>query len=314
MNILILGGDGFIGSHVVDKVVGLGHTVTVFDRFSYRVSKHLEHLRGKLNFVSGEFANRDVLKHVLENQDIVYHFICTTNPASSWNDPFIEVEQNLKDSIQFFELASECGVRKIIFPSSGGTIYGPQSGRIAEDTLPQPFSPYGITKLATEHFLNYFREHANIASDIYRIGNAYGPRQPVNNPQGVIALWMKHILEGSEIQVYGDRQTLRDYIYVEDIAQLMTHSLHDTDSSETYNLGTGIGVSILDLLNVFIDTIDQPFQYKVHPRRSFDNTSVILDSSRLMAFFSGFKFQSLKEKIIDTWCYVKENYTPPQKP
>ena len=73
MNILILGGDGFIGSHVVDKVVGLGHTVTVFDRFSYRVSKHLEHLRGKLNFVSGEFANRDVLKHVLENQDIVYH-------------------------------------------------------------------------------------------------------------------------------------------------------------------------------------------------------------------------------------------------
>ncbi|MFT5367745.1 MAG: UDP-glucose 4-epimerase [Candidatus Latescibacterota bacterium] len=306
-----MGGDGFIGSHVVDQVVELGHAVTVFDRFSYRTSKHLEHQRGKVNFVSGEFANRDVLKQVLENQDVIYHFICMTNPASSWNDPFIEIEQNLRDSIQFFELASTCGVRKIVFPSSGGTIYGPQNGRITEDTLPQPFSPYGITKLATEHFLNYFKERVNIASDVYRIGNAYGPRQPLNNPQGVIGQWMKHILEESEIQAFGDRQTLRDYIYVEDIALLMTHSLNNVDSSGTYNLGTGIGVSILDLLDIFLHTIDQPFQYQIHPRRSFDNTSVILDSSKLMAFFPDFKFQNMKEKILDTWCYVRNHYQPP---
>lgn len=282
MNVLIMGGDGFIGSHVVDKIIELGHRVTVFDRFSNRATKHLEHQRGNLSFLSGEFANRDILKRALENQEVVYHFICMTDPASSWNDPFIEIEQNLRDSIHFFELASESGVRKIVFPSSGGTIYGPQYGRITEDILPKPFSPYGITKLATEHFLNYFKERVNMASDIYRIGNAYGPRQPLNNPQGVIGTWMKHILEGSEVQVFGDRQTLRDYVYVEDIAFLMTHSLSNFDSSRTYNLGTGIGVSILDLLEVFIDTIDHPFPYQIHPRRSFDNTSVILDRNPLV--------------------------------
>lgn len=308
MNILVLGGDGFAGSHFVDKAVLLGHNVTVFDRFPYDVSKNLEHQRGKVRLFSGEFANREQLAKVLENQEIVYHFISATNPVTSWNDPFIEIEENVKNSVKLFELAAAHGVRKIVFPSSGGTIYGRQNAPVKEDSLPNPFSPYGICKLATEHFLNYYREHSGIATDVYRIGNAYGPRQPVKTPQGVIAVWMNKILNGEEILVYGDQETLRDYIYVDDIAHLMTHSITDLDHSDVYNLGTGKGTSIIELLNIFKAAFDKPFKYNILSRRESDNTSIILDSSKIAAFFPGFEFQRLEDKIWSTWLFIRDQH------
>ncbi|MGA2916329.1 MAG: NAD-dependent epimerase/dehydratase family protein [Sedimentisphaerales bacterium] len=309
MNILVLGGDGFIGSYFADKAVSLGHKVTVFDRFPYNVSKNLESQRGKVRFINGEFANRKQLAAALQNQTVVYHFICATTPVTSWQDPFIEIETNLRSSIQLGELAAIAGVKKIVFSSSGGTIYGRQKTVIKENTLPCPFNPYGIAKLATEHFLNYFREHRGVAVDIYRVGNAYGPRQPMDSPQGVIAVWMGRILNNDKIEVYGDANTVRDYVYVEDIAHLFTHSLNDIESSDIYNLGSGQGVSVLKLLEVFRTVIDKPFKYKIFSRRKCDNTSVILDSSKLLSFFPGFKFQKIEDKIRDTWLYVKEQHS-----
>ncbi|MFH0786568.1 MAG: NAD-dependent epimerase/dehydratase family protein [Pseudomonadota bacterium] len=308
MKILVLGGDGFLGSHFVDQVVSLGHEVTVFDRFPYQTSKNLEHQKGKIRFVSGEFANRKTLSNALKNQDIVYHFICATTPMESWDDPYIEIEENLRTSLHLCELAIRQHVRKIVFPSSGGTVYGPQNQLVDEKATPHPFSPYGITKLATEYFLNYFRQHSGLATDIYRIGNAYGPRQSMGRPQGVIPVWMRDILAGTEIQVYGDETTLRDYVYIKDIAFLMGHSLQDLDSSEVYNLGTGIGTSILRLLHVFQTVIDIPIRHRIHLRRPSDNAAIVLNSSKLLAYYPGFQFQTLEDKILETWEYVKMWY------
>jgi UDP-glucose 4-epimerase len=305
MRVLVLGGDGFLGSHLVDQAVSLGHEVTVFDRFPYGVSRNLEHQRRKVRFVSGEFANRTDLFKALEGQDVVYHFICATNPAESWDDPLVEIDENLRTSIQFFEMVARGSVRKIIFPSSGGTVYGPQETPVDEKTIPKPVTPYGIVKLSIENFLHYFVAKGNIQADIYRIGNAYGPRQPVERGQGVIAVWMREILKGNKIQVYGDRTTLRDYVYVKDIAFLMASSLNNLESSEVYNLGSGVGVSILGLLEIFKRVIDEPIQYAIHPRRSFDNASIILDSSKLLTQFPEFHFQELEDKIAETWQYVK---------
>ena len=116
MRILVLGGDGFIGSHFVDQAVALEHKVTVFDRFPYQVSSNLEHQRENIIFISGEVANRDDVSKALAGIDIVYHFISMTTPADSWNDPFIEIDNNLKSSIQLFELASLQGIKKIVQP------------------------------------------------------------------------------------------------------------------------------------------------------------------------------------------------------
>jgi UDP-glucose 4-epimerase len=305
MKVLVLGGDGFLGSHFVDRAVRLGHEVAVFDRFPYHVSRNLEHHRGHIRFLSGEFANRDTVAKALEDQEIVYHFICATTPIESWNDPYIEIEENLRTSIQFFELAVTHGVRKIVFVSSGGTVYGPQKEPVSERDSPNPFSPYAITKLATEHFLNYFRERNGIAFDIYRIGNAYGPRQPMSRPQGVISVWMRDILNGTEIQVYGDETTLRDYVYVEDVAFLMAHSLRDLHASDIYNLGTGRGPSILQLLRIFLAVIELPIRHRIQPRRPSDNAVIVLDSSKLLSHFPDFQFQKLEDTIPQTWEYAK---------
>lgn len=308
MNILVLGGDGFIGSHFVDQAFEHNHKVTVFGRFKYDIINNLEHLRNKIQFIAGEFANREILRDALKEKDIVYHFISATKPPTSWNDPYIEIDENLKRSIQLFELAAEQKVKKIVYASSGGTIYGRQSGVINENTLPIPFSPYGICNLTIEYFLNYFREHNGIAFDIYRIGNVFGPRQAMKTPQGVVGVWIGNILKGNEITVYGDASSIRDYVYVKDVAYLMAHSLNDLNHSGTYNVSSGIGISIIKLLDIFMSSIDEPFSYKILPRREFDNASVILDSSKLLSFFPGFEFQKIETKIKDTWEYYKLKY------
>ena len=128
----------------------------------------------------------------------------------------------------------------------------------------------------------------------------------MESPQGVIAVWMGKILAGEEILVYGDDETVRDYVYVDDVAHLLTHSLNDLESSDTYNLGVGKGISVIELLEIFKGSIDRPFKSRVHARRGFDNNSVILDSKKLINHFPGFEFQEIKERIRDTWDYVKK--------
>jgi len=307
VNAIVIGGDGFIGSHIVDQLLELGHKVTVFDRCPYQVTRNLEHQKGAINVISGEFANKIDLKNALYGNDIVFHCVWTSTPISSWNNPYLEVDENIRLSIQLADAAVESGIKKIVFPSSGGTVYGAQhNSRVNESCLPSPFSPYGIAKLAVEHFLNYYRKSANLACDIYRIGNAFGPRQPVSSPQGVISVWMSKILSGEKIIVYGDHETLRDYVYVKDISYLMAYSLADLNESATVNIGSGRGTSIIELLDVFKRVVDIPFQYEIKSRRASDNKSFILDSSLILSYFPNFSFSNLEEKIRETWQYFRE--------
>jgi len=301
VKVLVLGGDGFLGSHFVDYAVTRGHEVTAFDRFPTGGTRNLEHIRNDIRIFSGEFANRDDVMRALEYQEIAYHFISATNPAASWNDPFVEIDENIRQSVQFFEFAVQQGVPKVVFLSSGGTVYGRQEGLISEDTPQRPFSPYGIGKLAIEHFLNYYREHGHLQTDIYRVGNVFGPRQPMHRPQGVIAVWMNAILRGQEVLVYGDNSTVRDYIYVADVVRLLGHSLASPDTSGIYNVGSGHGVSITELLTLFKRVIGTNFSYRLLPRRDFDNESVILDCNRLLSLCPGFNFSDFEEKLGSTW-------------
>jgi UDP-glucose 4-epimerase len=300
-NVLVLGADGFLGSHAVDALAARGHLITAFDRFPYRRTRNLGRHIGAIRFVAGEYANRDHLAEALRGQDAVFHFICATNPAASWNDPLVEVEQNLVPLLHFLDAAAEAGIRKIVFPSSGGTVYGRRDEPCAESAVPAPFSPYGIAKLAAEHLLHHYRERAGLAVDVYRISNAYGPRQPMERGQGVIAIWIDRILRGEEIQVYGDETTLRDYVHVRDVARLMSHSLEDPGASGLFNLGSGSGTSVAELLRIFQRVVDVPFRFRQHPRRPSDNAALILDSHRLLERFPGFDFEDLERGIAEMW-------------
>ena len=308
MNVLVLGGDGFLGSHLVDQALAQGYEVTVFDRFVDGRLRNLEHVKHQIQCIPGDFTNTKSLRAALVGQDVVYHFITVTNPTKTWNHPEQEIQHTLQPALQFYQLAAEAGVKKIVFPSSGGTVYGPKLWLVNEEVLPDPFSPHGIVKLCAEHFLRYARGRWGISADIYRIGNAYGPRQPLISSQGVIAVWMRQILEGDCLQVFGDKKTIRDYVYVEDVARLMLWSLELMNTSETFNIGTGRGVSIFELLDIFKKSIDRPIRYKILPRRHCDSQFVVLESTRILSHFPGFKFKRIEDMIPITWNYVIKQY------
>ena len=256
-----------------------------------------------MRLIKGEFGATPELVEALVGQDIIYHFIWTTTPGSSWGHPMTEIEGNLRPTLEFLNCAEKAGVRKIIFPSSGGAVYGSVNGDVpqTEDMPTNPSTPYGVGKLAVEGFLRYFHESTGAACDIYRIGNAYGRGQPTRGSQGVVGIWLDRIRRGEPIEVFGGASPLRDYIYVEDIATLMTFSLRDTEASGLFNLGTGRGVSPLDLVAIVRRVIPRSFGMVMNERREFDGQSVILDGSRLLSQFPDFSITSLEDGIRATW-------------
>lgn len=298
--VIVFGGDGFLGSHLVERLVAMGHSVTVFTRAHEGGLRNLQHLSGSITAVFGDFADADAVAASLEGQEAAVDLVSSSSPIGSWEDPLAAIEVELRPAVRFFELCAQSGVRKIVFASSGGAVYGKRAGRLDEGTVPQPFSPYSIIKLCSEHFLNYFHERYGVCADTYRIGNLYGPRQLLERQQGVIAVWIGRALAGQSIDVYGDEETLRDHVFVRDAAWLMTHSLRDLDSSSTYNVGTGRGVSILELLRIFLAVAGRPVEYRLHPRRPSDNTSAILDSTKLLQHFPDFRFRELEAGIRET--------------
>jgi UDP-glucose 4-epimerase len=299
--VVVFGGDGFIGSHLVERLVGQGHEVTVFDRFRGGEAKNLAGLSGRFRAVAGDFADPAAVAAALAGQEVAYHLVWSTTPVTGWEAPLAEVESNLRDSVRLFDLCAGLGLRKVVFVSSGGSVYGPQTGPVDENTVPRPFNPHGIAKLAAEHFLEYFRTRTGLAYDVYRVGNVFGPRQPSDRPQGVIAVWTGRILAGQAIDAYGDETTLRDYVPIEDAALLLTHSLRELAASDVFNLGTGRGTSILGLLDIFRRVAAAPVVCRLHPRRASDNTGAVLDSRKLLAHFPGFCFQGLEQGIRRIW-------------
>ena len=304
--VIVFGGNGFIGSHFVDQLVAQNHEVTVFDRFSPGRRNNLEQQEGKFRKITGDFSNQDAVCEALHGQQIACHLIWYSTPISSWSFPMDDIMKNMGTSLQFLDACVKQGVRKAVFLSSGGTVYGNATERASEDTVPCPFSPYGINKLAVEHFFHHYTVKFGLAADVYRVANAYGPRQPLTGVQGVIAVWMGRILNGETFDVYADENNVRDYVYVEDIAQLMSHSLTSMDASDTFNIGTGTGVSLLTLLELFKKIIDVPINYRLHPPRPSDVKSSILDSDKILKLFPGFTFKQLEQMIAHTWEQAKK--------
>ena len=200
-NCLVVGANGFLGSHLVDVLSARGHHVTAFDRFSGEQRYTATGVRRLV----GDFMNRADLRGALEGQQHVFHFLSTTSPATSEGDPTLDVRTNVAGSIALFELAVDAGVERIAFASTGGAIYGDQtSALITEQALAMPISPYAIGKLTIEGYLRYFERKHGLQSVSFRISNPYGPRQHPHTKQGVIPIFLQRIAEGLPVTVLGD--------------------------------------------------------------------------------------------------------------
>lgn len=301
---LVLGANGFIGSHLVDALARSGDDVRAFDRSGgstqYEPADNIE-------LFQGDFLNEADLRAALEGVDHVYHFISTTTPATAENDPTIDIETNIRMSVVLFRLCVEAKVKKVFFASTGGAIYG-ENDKIpfSETDLPLPVSPYAIGKLTIENYLRYFRRKHNLHSVTLRISNPYGERQPFHRKQGVIPIFLENVYRDLPLTVLGDGSMVRDYVYVKDVAEMIVDIAHEEHSEEMYNLGSGSGNTINELIEVIAKVSGkQPhIEHRSIPPTFVDK--VVLDTKRFTDEFGIVAMTSLEEGMRKTYEYIKQ--------
>ncbi|MEK7286382.1 MAG: NAD-dependent epimerase/dehydratase family protein [Nitrospirota bacterium] len=245
MKILVTGGAGFIGSHLTDRLITEGHSVVVVDNLSSGKKKNLHK--------EAVFYKADILSSRLERifakekPRMIFHYAAQIDVRKSVDDPVSDVTANVIGLLNVLEAAVKSGGQRIIFSSSGGAIYGEQSVFPATEEHPtHPLSPYGISKLASEHYLYYYQKVRGLESSVLRFANVYGPRQDTLGEAGVVAIFAKKLLDGEQAIINGNGMQTRDYVYVEDVVDA-NMAVINGNSRDTFNVGTGIETSVNDL-------------------------------------------------------------------
>ena len=243
---LVIGGNGFLGSHVVDSLVARGHDVAAFDRFGLH---SVQFAVSGVELIVGDFLNVADVRAAVRGRDVVLHFLSTTDPATAEGDPTLDIRTNIMSSVELFDACVDAGVAKVYLASTGGAIYGDQVRSVfKEEDVTIPVSPYAIGKQAIEGYLRYFRRKRGLDSTTFRISNPYGPRQNPTKRQGVIPIFLKRLAESRPVTVYGDGSMVRDYLYVEDMAGMVADAVTQGARRDLYNLGSGVGTSLTELL------------------------------------------------------------------
>jgi UDP-glucose 4-epimerase len=279
MKCVVIGGGGFIGSHLCEALLASGHEVRVFDSPEARFLAEVEGAGASI--YTGNFLIQDDVRNVLPNSDVVYHLVSATVPQTSNNNPILDVEANILGTLRLLDAAREAQVKNIVFASSGGTVYGiPKEIPITESHPTDPTSSYGITKLAIEKYLYLYSTLYGLNYCVLRIANAYGEREPVTGTQGVIGAFLDKALHNSEITVWGDGSIMRDYIYIGDIVSALIKAGTYNGEPRVFNIGAGRGHSVNDIINILEQVIRRPLVKIYMPGRVFDIPVNVLDISR----------------------------------
>ncbi|HMV63722.1 MAG TPA: NAD-dependent epimerase/dehydratase family protein [Rhodocyclaceae bacterium] len=271
MRCLVIGGRGFIGSHLVDALLDKGYAVRCFDRphVAPLGDSHLSNPRFEL--VEGDLVSEADVTEALEGCDFCFHLVSTTLPKSSNADPVFDVESNVLGTVRLLSHAVKSGVKKVVFVSSGGTVYGiPRSVPIREDHPTDPLCSYGITKLAIEKYLGLFRELHGLQCAVLRLANPFGERQRTHASQGAVAVFLGKALRGETIEIWGDGSVVRDYIHIDDVVSALLAALEKTTREHVFNIGSGRGLSLNEVLDTIERVTGQQTQRNYLPGRAFD--------------------------------------------
>jgi UDP-glucose 4-epimerase len=274
---LLLGGAGFLGSHVLDALLEDGWSVRVFDRPRNRTT--VQSAPG-VEFREGDFGNRGDVAAALEGCQTVFHLIATTLPKTSNDDPVHDLEANLLSTVRFLDLARQHKVQKVVFASSGGTVYGvPTVVPIPEHHETRPICSYGIHKLAIEHYLHLYRRLHDLDYCVLRVSNAFGERQRPTASQGAVAAFLDTAMRGDEIAVWGDGSVVRDYVYAKDVARAFCLAARYPGTPRIFNIGSGRGTSVNELISSIEALVGRAVSRRYLPGRPFDVPVNILDTS-----------------------------------
>lgn len=294
---LVIGGGGFLGSRVAAALVERGHRVTAFDRFSRGTLG-----TGEVRPIVGDVRDLEALRAAVRGHEHVLHFLSSTTPASADADPVADLETNVRGAIDLFGIAADEGVHRVSFASSGGAIYGDLAPvPVSEETVPRPVSPYAIGKLAIESYLRYFERTRGLPSVSFRISNPYGPGQRGTHGQGVIPIFLRAIAAGEPVTLFGDGSTVRDYLFVDDAAEMVAATVGADLQHDVYNIGSGHGTSLTELLALAREITGRPVEVTSVPQPATFVARSILDTARYRAEFGIEPGVTLADGMQRTW-------------
>lgn len=279
MKCVIFGGGGFIGSAITDRLLRDGHQIRIFERprvMPYRNFSASE----PVEWVTGDMLSAHDVASAIDGMDAVFHLVSFTLPKSSNEDILYDVQTNLTATLHLLNAMITHKVGRIIFISSGGTVYGvPEYVPLDEKHPTNPIVSYGIVKLTIEKYLLMFQKLHGIRSIILRVSNPYGPRQRVETAQGAATIFLYRVLHGLPIEIWGDGSVVRDYLYIEDVADAFACALMYEGKENVFNISAGKGISLNDLLHKIEYATGTPAQTQYLPARPFDVPVNVLDNS-----------------------------------
>lgn len=299
MKVILTGGAGFIGSWVADALIADGHRVLILDDLS---SGKEENIPKEAEFVKCDIRDRDALDRLFSDfkPDIVNHHAAQINVRKSVENPTFDAQVNILGSLNLLEISKRYNVKKFIFASTGGAIYGePKTIPVDERAIPLPISPYGVSKLSVERYLDYYNLVFGLEYVALRYSNVYGPRQNPHGEAGVIAIFCNRILEGQKCDIFGDGNQKRDYVFVGDLARANVLSLRAAVG--IYNLGTGIEISVNDLINILVKATGITANVHYLPYRAGEVHRIALDISKAGKVIGWFPEVSFEDGLTRTW-------------
>ena len=296
-NVLIIGGNGFIGSNLSRHLADLGWKVTSFDIAEPPMPD------SRVEYIMGDFFDDNVLAGVIKGKDIIYHALSTVNPGNSNQKYMMGYSRDLLQTIKLFDMLKEQDA-KLIFLSSGGTVYGVQEQQpISENASARPINHYGNVKLCIENTLRVFDIQAKSKMMIARISNPYGPGQDHNKGVGFIDAVIRKTLAGESVEVWGDGEIIRDYIYIADVCKMLGNLALYEGEETVFNVSSATGTSQNEIIEI-VKQIDSNVSCVYKPGRSVDVRKIILDNSKIMSV-SPVELMDIKDGIRSVYNYLK---------
>lgn len=305
MKILVTGGAGFIASHIADAFIEDGHDVVILDDLSTGFEKNMN---PNAKFVKLNILDKKVTDlFETEKFDVVNHHAAQMDVRRSVADPTFDANTNILGTINLLQNSVKYGVKKFMFASTGGAVYGEQEYFPADENHPtNPVSPYGISKLAVEKYLHFYLTEYNLKHTILRYANIYGPRQNPFGEAGVVAIFGSKLLKGEQPIINGTGEQTRDYTYVKDVVKANLITLTDA-KSDIYNVGTGIETNVNDLFlllnNIF--SIGQPEKHG--PPAAGEQMRSVISSEKIFKKFNWKPSTTLNEGLTETVSFFKSS-------
>lgn len=299
--IVIFGGNGFLGTNLIGELSRQNRQIVCVDRVPGPSP-----VEG-CEWVVADFLDAEAWAERIEPGDVVFHLVSTTLPRSSNDDPAFDVQSNLVGTLRLLDECRRRQAARVIFVSSGGTVYGPpQVLPVDEDHPTDPQSSYGITKLAIEKYLALYRRLHGLDYLVFRLSNPYGPHQNPYGTQGVISVFLRKALTGEPIEVWGDGSVVRDYIYVSDAVEALARSVTYSGAPRLFNLGSGTGTSVTDILTHIERLVGHGIDVRYTPSRVEDVKANVLSIRRICDHLDWKPTTSLEQGLRLSMDYLSE--------